>query len=462
MVSCTISGGGSRASFQVGALQYLYRHDPLFQPTVFVGASAGSILAAGLAQFAAREEQAQWLDDFARIWLTMPEPNAMFQPRPWYQKLLDEAPGWLEIVQPSPPPAQKPPSRLALPSFLGRRSPTTPASPPSPLDPVQAALSPDQELRSQWSLDHLSAIASHLGRLPRLGSDVSAIWSGLERTQSMYRPGPVLRRLLEPQFFDPARVAASGNRLRVAMVALESGALRYMTERGLLVDRANQPFDDEGHDLTLGLLASCSIPGVFRAVPIADETYVDGGTRENLPAELAIGLMGSSRNYILSSQSDGVARRANMADASLFEVVMRSTDILIDEAGRDELEYAISAGAITVYPEVSVHDSMVVEPALLRINADHGWMRTAETLLRLDRAVSRRHRRVIEQRMACLRREKAWQEEPESNELKAEITVAKQHLRTLLASCHPDALPDGATDWWRRFELEVDVDPWWC
>ena len=46
VVSCTLSGGGSRAGFQLGALDYLYRHDEAFAPSVFVGASAGAILAA--------------------------------------------------------------------------------------------------------------------------------------------------------------------------------------------------------------------------------------------------------------------------------------------------------------------------------------------------------------------------------------------------------------------------------
>lgn len=43
--------------------------------------------------------------------------------------------------------------------------------------------------------------------------------------------------------------------------------------------------------------------------------------------------------------------------------------------------------------------------------------------------------------------------------------MAKEHLRTLLASGHPDALPAGAQDWWKGFEAHaqpVDVEPWWC
>lgn len=469
VVSCTISGGGSRASFQIGALQYLYRHDEQFTPTVFVGASAGAIVASGLAQYASRHEQSEWIDRLGELWLAMRSSDEMFTPRNWFRKLRDEGPSWMEMVQapPAPPKPKKAPSRLALPNFFARRdqeSPITPSSPDSPLDPVEMALTPDGEIRPQWSLEHLSAIASHIGQIPRIGTDMSAIWAGLEQTQSMYRPGPVLQDLLEPDFFQPARVASSGMRLRMALVALESGELRYMTEEGKLVDRNNQPWDDTEHDLTHGLLASCSIPGVFRAVPIEDETYVDGGTRENLPAELAIGLMGASRNYVLSSHTGGVTPRPNMAEASIFDVVMRATDILIDEAGRDELEYAISANAVSIYPDVPVHDAMTVHPALTRINAAHGWLRAAEVHLELDAQHRRRHRRIIEQRIKCLRLEQAWLEEPELQQRRDDIASAKRALRTLVEEARPDALPPDASAWARTFEEHpspVESRPWW-
>ncbi|WP_296137953.1 patatin-like phospholipase family protein [uncultured Tessaracoccus sp.] len=467
VVSCTISGGGSRASFQIGALQYLYRRDPEFRPSVFVGASAGAIIASGLAQYAEHDGQLAWLDRLEEIWMGMRESADMFTPRLWYQRLLDEGPSWLQMVQPPPRPAPRAHGRLSLPAFLGRRgadTPPSPASPPSPLDPVEMALLPDSDVQPQWSLEHLSQLASQVGKLPRLGTEASAIWSGLERTQSMYRPGPVLQDLLEPQVFQPARVASSGMRLRVAMVALESGELRYMTEQGTIVDRDNQLWDDTGYDLVLGLLASCAIPGVFRAVPIDDETYVDGGTRENLPAELAIGLMGASRNYVISCHTGGVTRRANMADESVFSVIMRASDILIDEAGRDELEYAISAGATTIYPEVNVHDAMTVHPGATRINAAHGWFRAAETHLDLDVRAQRRHRRVIEQRMMCLKLEQAWLEDRDSADRREDVETAKHTLRSMLEGVDHRALPDDADEWWRRFERHpqpVTDEPWW-
>ena len=77
-----LSGGGARASFQIGALDYLYANDPEFTPTIFIGASAGAILAAGLAQYPNRREQIGFLERVDDLWCSMTGPEDMFTPRP--------------------------------------------------------------------------------------------------------------------------------------------------------------------------------------------------------------------------------------------------------------------------------------------------------------------------------------------------------------------------------------------
>ncbi|MFT3887641.1 MAG: patatin-like phospholipase family protein [Arachnia sp.] len=466
VVSCILSGGGARASFQLGALAYLYEHDERFTPTVFVGASAGSIIASSLAQSDTREGQRAYLQRLTEIWHSMTNAGDMFTPRPWFDRLQTEGPGWLELVKPiraQRPEPTKP--RPALLPFLKSQTPESPPSPIEPLDPLELALTPDEDIHSEWSLATLSGLAQHLGRLPRMGSDLTSIAVGLEHTKSMYRPGPVLAKLLEEEMFSPARVTASGMKLRIAMVALESGQLRYMTERGTLVDRDNQPFDPSERDLTVGVLASCSIPAVFRPVPIGPETYVDGGVRENLPAELAIGHLGAARNYVVSSQTMGVQRRQSMADADVFSVVMRSTEILIDEAGRDELAYAHSTGAIVIAPELSVHDAMTVDPGLIAINGDYGWLRACERHLGLDPATEARHRLIIQLRVRALQTEQEYlaAEEPTRRQRQA-LRSAKVELRDAVHSTHGSPLPPGAETWWSTWEkhaVQPTVAPPW-
>ena len=463
VVSCTLSGGGSRASFQLGALDYLYQHDDRFTPTIFVGASAGAIVASTLAQSSDAVGQHAYVRRLLDIWESMSASTDMFTPRPWYQTLEKEGPSWMELMRPVRPEPPKP--RPPLLPFLRQQQPASPDTPPEPRSPLELALSPDEEFHSEWSLATLSGLASHLGKLPRIGTELNSIALGLEHSKSMYRPGPMLGKLLDPETFDPARVAASGVTLRLAVVALESGELRYVTEQGRLVDRDNRPYDDTDFNLSVGVLASCSIPAVFRPVPIGRETYVDGGARENLPAELAIGHLGAARNYVVSSQSMGVQRRPSMMDADLFAVVMRSTEILIDEAGRDELAYAHSTGAIVIYPELSVHDAMTVDPALIDINRDYGWMRAAEQHLDLGKRAEDRHRRIVELRIASLRREEQYLEQPSPTRRDLQVLrSAKVELRDAVRSASGPALPPGADRWWSRWERRAtppDVDPPW-
>ncbi|MHA6512508.1 patatin-like phospholipase family protein [Tessaracoccus sp. Z1128] len=456
VVSCTLSGGGSRAGFQLGALDYLYRHDEAFSPSIFVGASAGAIVASALAQDPTRDGQQRYLNRLTEIWMAMTGPADMFTPRPWFERLQAEAPGWLEVVTPiREAPARTSRPRAALLPFLrySPGSPSSPAEPAPPPDPLELALTPDEDVRSDWSLTVLSGIASHLGRLPRIGTGLSTIWQGMDRSRSMFRPGPMLAHLLDPDTFDPGRVAASGVTLRIAMVSLESGELRFMTEAGTLVDRRNDPVDDTAHNLAVGVLASCAIPAVFRPVPLGDETYVDGGARENLPAELTIGQLGAARNYVISSQASGVPRRPSMVDADMFSVVMRATEILIDEAGRDELAYAHSAGAIVIHPELGVHDSMTVHPGLIAINRDYGWLRAAERHLGLGESAETLHRRITALRMRILRLEEQLLSNPEPARRDfLGLRSAKVELRDAVRSTHGTPLPDGADSWWTTWE----------
>lgn len=453
-VACVLSGGGSRASFQLGALAYLYRHDPEFAPTTFVGTSAGAILAAALAQYGSPSEQAAITDQLSGLWHELKTSDEMFTPRPWLARILEEAPDWLSLMK-APPPQP----RNWLPWKKNESSYSD-----SPSDPLALALRPDEDTEPVWSLGVIAELASNMGKLPKLGNNLAAAKQGLTASRSLYRPGPLLARLLEGGYFDADRIAAAGTTLRLALVGLDSGELRFMREDGAIVDRQDRLLEQGPHKISLGVLASCAIPGVFRPVPIGQDVYIDGGTRENLPAELAIGVLGAGKTYVISSQCVGVPERSSMADDDVFSVVMRATEILIDEAGRDELAYATSAGAIVVHPELNVHDAMRVHPGLLDINRDYGWLRAAEQHLGLSEADEELHARIIRMRMRCLQLEERFLEAPEVPEPAASLAAVKQDLRDVVAQVNPEALPPDAGSWWRRFERheeKVTLTPTW-
>ncbi len=455
-VACVLSGGGSRASFQLGALDYLYRNDPQFTPNIFVGASSGAILAAGLAQDGDHEAQHQFILRVMEIWRALREPDEMFTPRPWLVRAQTEAPGWLELMNPRPPAPTPAPRAFPRLSFLRGNGPTSPTSPPTTqLGPLELALQPDVEPEPEWSLGTLAQLFSNVGKLPRIGSDLLSIHQGMERTKSMYRPGPVLLRLLDPEVFDPAKVRASGTTLRIAMVALESGALRFMGEDGVLYDRHGRVFDVGPHPLATGVLASCSIPAVFRPVPVGAETYVDGGVRENLPAQIAIEDMGADRTYVISSKGLGLAARQSMRDADLFAIVMRSTEILIDESARDELEYVARTDATVIEPELEVHGTMSVDPGLIAISIDYGWFRAAEAVLGLEEDHIKQHRQIIRLRMRCLEFEAHLMDHPGNDAVAESLATCKYKIREVVRACDERALPPGASSWWKILETHV-------
>ncbi|WP_158600681.1 patatin-like phospholipase family protein [Tessaracoccus antarcticus] len=464
-VSCVLSGGGSRASFQLGALDFLYRHDPEFTPSIFVGASAGAILAAVLAQSSDRDEQHRSVRQLTEIWRGLTDPEQMFAPRPWLVRAKNEAPAWLNLVNPPVPAPAAPTRSLVKLPFLHSDAPMSPNSPPQPLDALEMAMTPDEEVNPAWSFGTLTSLFSNIGKLPRIGSDLWAIHRGMEASKSLYRPGKVMLELLDPTVFDPERVTAAGTTLRIAMVSLESGELRFMRQDGVLVDRYDRVYDRGPHPLDTGVLASCSIPAVFRPIPLGNETYVDGGVRENLPTQLSIEHLGADRTYVVSSMGEGLPTRASMRDADLFAIMMRSTEILIDEAGRDELQYSATTDAVVIRPVLDIHDPMTVDPGLIAINMDYGWLRAAEAVLAHDEEEVARHSRLMVLRMRCLRLEQQWLAHHDGpGALVDTLRQAKAEIRDLVSLCDTAALPQGAERWFRTFEPRAttpQVEPPW-
>lgn len=439
-----LSGGGSRASFQIGALKYLYGEAGI-EPEVFVGTSAGSIIAAMLAQYPTPSKQMAALDTLEELWLSLTGQEDMFIERSWFRKLREHGTELIQVLAAEPRPSSTRSVTISFPRLL-RREATAVTQPARELDPLTKALSPEYPIKGEWSPGALMGLLSNLGRLSRVGGDLPQIWQGADRSRSAYRPGPLLARLVDPEIFQGERVGASGMRLRIATVGLVTGELRYMCEDGSLVDRDNVPVSDERHDLALGVLASCAIPAVFAPVELGDEVYVDGGIRENLPAEMAIGHLGVCPAYVIASAPAGVPVDHSAATADVVSIMMRSTYILSDEALRDEIAYARSVGAIVIEPEVDVHDVLTVVPELIRINMDYGWIRAAEAVLGVTTAEESLHRQIVELRLALHEVRRRIADNETKEDLVQEVHLQYQ-LRDSIAKSRPDFLPANADSW---------------
>jgi predicted acylesterase/phospholipase RssA len=77
-----LSGGGARGSFQVGALEYLYKVEN-YRPDVISSTSVGSINALAIAQGATPAAQLAQLNILLGIWRGLSSPTQFYTLRQW-------------------------------------------------------------------------------------------------------------------------------------------------------------------------------------------------------------------------------------------------------------------------------------------------------------------------------------------------------------------------------------------
>ena len=465
-----MAGGGAKASFQIGALRHLYERERI-APAVITATSAGSILGALLAQFEDPAEQEAALRRVEDLWLSMQTNADMFAERSWFSRLLAHQ-HVLETLRE----AEERTAERTRRSRTRRWAPwrtddaededeDAPAAGDERLAPQERTLAlamaeaPVEPLEFNANLVHQLMVG--LPRFGRIGSDLTAAFRGLESNRSLYRPGPLLERLLSRDFFHSELVGSSGIAFRCAFVGLNSGELRYMREDGRIVDRDDRPLDGPGFDVTMGTLASCSVPGVFKPVEMNGEWYVDGGIRENVPVEAAIKNLGVTRPYVIISSPPGAAPNPGAGRGGVLSILFRVESIRADESERDEVAYARAAGATVIEPEILVHDAMTIDPGLLSINRDYGWIRAAEAVGEAPCEVQGAHREMIRTRLRAWRLEKTLLEtDPHAlaagldatRGLPDELIGTKRALRAMVERDDGGCLPAGHDDWWSRFE----------
>lgn len=252
-----LSGGGASASFQVGALGYLYDVVGI-TPTVITGTSAGSILATLLAQAEDHQDQRRVLAAVERQYENLRHPSDMMVELDWFTELQKLVPALQRVGQARA--SHLEPQTITLPSLGLHRSRRR-------LGEGGPRVSGGAVIRlPRWDTTPVRETLSVVWSLGRSRPDFEALLRGGRHEQSMYRRGPIFDQLLGPELLDPDKVARSATELRIAVVALESGELRYVTGRGVLVDRANRPVPGEG--LTSGSPAATpstpSLPGCPR------------------------------------------------------------------------------------------------------------------------------------------------------------------------------------------------------
>ena len=454
VVGLVLSGGGASASFHVGALRYLYDVEGI-TPSVLTGTSAGSILATLLAQADDHAGQRQVLHEVGLRYGKLRQPSDLMVELDWFAELQKLVPALQRVGQARA--SHLEPQTITLPTLglIRQRRRTG--------DPGSPGAHPVIRL-PRWDPTPVRETLSVVWSVGRARPDFDALVRGGRHEQSMYRRGPIFDELLGPAMLDPARVARSRTELRIATVSLESGELRYVTGHGELVDRANRPVEgEEPVDLVDAVHASCAIPAVYPPVQLGREHYVDGSTRENLPVEVAMNHLGVTRCYAVNSMPTGVPQDGSYAGKDILAIVLRAAaGIMSDEVQLDDVSRAQAAGAVLIVPEVDVVGVLEVDPGLLALADDYGYLRAAEACQQATADEQRVTREVVGLRRRTWKHEAELLAGPAGDAppgADAELARLKLELRDLVEQIPAGRRPAGADQWWQRWEQHLTDVP---
>jgi predicted acylesterase/phospholipase RssA len=354
-----LAGGGSKGAFEVGAVRCLY--DVFgYQPDLLTGASVGALNATKLAEGAAA------LPELEKLWLDMVGPEDLFYIRGQIKTILTQLdPAIHQALQLTP-----------LEDLLGWS-----AAPTS-----TAILNLNIAGRTLGFLNSNVASAAGAGTLFTIFDIVMA---GLDIGLKIGKIAQAIQQLLllpSLLLFDPVRdkiqanitpskIVASGLALRIVVNGLRTARVRYVDENGAFVDGGPAP------GVIAALNASAAIPIAFPPVRLPDgEDYVDGGVLENAPIEAAVRAGADSIIAILPSPAE-IDVPLNVP-TTLLPVAGRAVELLLDGSSRRQLEPFRGWGVPVkiIAPRFEPYNLLVVDPGLIRINMDYGYLRAYDEM----------------------------------------------------------------------------------
>ena len=199
------------------------------------------------------------------------------------------------------------------------------------------------ELINKRGVKPAIVVGTSTGAIQALGvaqntvSELVDVWTGLKGNKDIYKDrlglaGAIfgekalydaspLRKLLK-NFNNPAKLAASGIQLRLAVVSLQSGQFRTI--------------DQTVPDIHNWVYASCAMPVYFDPLQTSDkQQWVDGGVHDVTPLGSALELNPSGVLVIRASPSNKPAK-SKFYDG-MIPIGLRSVNILQSEVSRNDV-----------------------------------------------------------------------------------------------------------------------------
>jgi hypothetical protein len=274
---------------------------------------------------------------------------------------------------------------------------------------------------------------------------------------------------------DPALLRRPGLELRLAVTALRAGVLRFVTEDGTIVEsdaRTPAPGAAAGPVRVVdGAIASASVPMIFPPHSMGDDDYVDGGVVDMVPVRAAVAL-GATRIFAVVAVPLTLAREErDYGNAPAITIGLRSMGMIgVAERQMSNLGAPMPPGATltTVDPVVDVVGLFEVEPGLLRINRDYGWLRASDVLADGDPSLlaevaESTHAMVDARREAWRLEEHLWSDAADAPDAgtMALVREQKSQVRRILGRRkdlgYP--VPEGHEAWWSEYEAHAGAPP---
>lgn len=336
-----LGGGGTRGDFQVGALLYLY-DEKKFRPEAIAGTSVGAINAIDLvmgddAATATRPAQSA-ASRLADIWRSLVDESSMWGEEPWLTK---------------------------------------------------AKAQIRQTIRS-LSIEGLLALPYAVVAGVINVNDVKDVFENPRKNGvvAIFNLGPIEARSRAQ--YQQSRTNNSGIKLRLVSISVETGELVMVDEKGGVLQRGPQPTRPSSvpvanpTDVVDGAIASSTMPGIFPARRLADHMCVDGGVKEVVPVKVAVRDLGCNEVFAIRCSARPVLMSTDPT-RPVGEVMARSVlDLTYDALADDDVApfggWGEKIKVTVIRPTFNLHDPMVVEPGLIRIALDYGWMRAADIL----------------------------------------------------------------------------------
>ncbi len=205
---------------------------------------------------------------------------------------------------------------------------------------------------------------------------------------------------------------------------------------------------------------------------MADDDYVDGGVIDIVPVRAALAL-GATRIFAVIAVPLTLPRdERDYTSAPASSIGLRSMGMIgVAQRQVSNLDVNLPRGAslTVVDPIVDVVGLFEVEPGLLRINRDYGWLRAADVLAEGDPDIvadmADGTNELIEARREAWRLEASlWAADPNDHERDGKLALVreqKSRIREIVLRRKQLGFPllDGCEAWWNEYEVHTTTRP---